>query len=59
MNAPTIMLLKGDRWEWPLPPSPEPLFFENDIGLRYEAEHVRQCLLDGNYLAITGFCTAG
>ncbi|XP_077169986.1 trans-1,2-dihydrobenzene-1,2-diol dehydrogenase [Paroedura picta] len=47
MNAPTIMYLKGNRWEWPLPSSPEPLFFENDIGLRYEAEHVRQCLLDG------------
>ncbi|XP_015274030.1 PREDICTED: trans-1,2-dihydrobenzene-1,2-diol dehydrogenase-like [Gekko japonicus] len=47
MNCPTIMFLKGNRWEWPLPPSPEPLFFENDIGLRYEAEHVRQCLLEG------------
>nr|XP_056720003.1 trans-1,2-dihydrobenzene-1,2-diol dehydrogenase-like [Euleptes europaea] len=47
MNAPTIMFLKGQRCEWPLPPSPEPLFFENDMGLRYEAEHVRQCLLKG------------
>lgn len=48
MNSPTIMFLKGSRWEWPLPPSPEPLFFKHDIGLRYEAEHVRQCLLNGN-----------
>ncbi|XP_062994638.1 trans-1,2-dihydrobenzene-1,2-diol dehydrogenase-like [Elgaria multicarinata webbii] len=47
MNSPTVMFLKGNRWEWPLPPSPEPLFFEHDIGLRYEAEHVRQCLLKG------------
>ncbi|XP_060636463.2 trans-1,2-dihydrobenzene-1,2-diol dehydrogenase-like [Anolis sagrei] len=45
MNSPTVMFLKGSRWEWPLPPSPEPLFFEHDIGLRYEAEHVRHCLL--------------
>uniref|UniRef100_A0A6J0TQT0 Trans-1,2-dihydrobenzene-1,2-diol dehydrogenase n=1 Tax=Pogona vitticeps TaxID=103695 RepID=A0A6J0TQT0_9SAUR len=45
MNSPTIMFVKGNRWEWPLPPSPEHLYFENDIGLRYEAEHVRQCLL--------------
>ncbi|XP_033026749.1 trans-1,2-dihydrobenzene-1,2-diol dehydrogenase-like [Lacerta agilis] len=47
MNSPTVMFLKGKRWEWPLPTSPEPLFFEHDIGLRYEAEHVRQCLLKG------------
>ncbi|XP_066486440.1 trans-1,2-dihydrobenzene-1,2-diol dehydrogenase-like [Tiliqua scincoides] len=47
MNSPTVMFLKGNRWEWPLPPSPEPLFFKHDIGLRYEAEHVRQCLLKG------------
>ncbi|XP_053121815.1 trans-1,2-dihydrobenzene-1,2-diol dehydrogenase-like [Hemicordylus capensis] len=47
MNSPTIMFLKGNCWEWPLPPSPEPLFFKHDMGLRYEAEHVRQCLLKG------------
>ncbi|XP_054850591.1 trans-1,2-dihydrobenzene-1,2-diol dehydrogenase-like [Eublepharis macularius] len=47
MNSPTVMFVKGNRWEWPLPPSPEHLYFENDIGLRYEAEHVRQCLLKG------------
>ncbi|XP_061444670.1 trans-1,2-dihydrobenzene-1,2-diol dehydrogenase-like [Rhineura floridana] len=47
MNSPTVMFLKGNQWEWPLPPSPEPLYFEHDIGLRYEAEHVRQCLLKG------------
>ncbi|XP_077773236.1 trans-1,2-dihydrobenzene-1,2-diol dehydrogenase-like isoform X2 [Podarcis muralis] len=47
MNSPTVMFLKGKRWEWPLPTSPEPLFFEHDIGLRYEAEHVRLCLLKG------------
>ncbi|XP_042328856.1 trans-1,2-dihydrobenzene-1,2-diol dehydrogenase-like [Sceloporus undulatus] len=45
MNSPTVMFVKGSRWEWPLPSSPEPLYFEHDIGLRYEAEHVRQCLL--------------
>uniref|UniRef100_A0A8D0B969 Trans-1,2-dihydrobenzene-1,2-diol dehydrogenase n=1 Tax=Salvator merianae TaxID=96440 RepID=A0A8D0B969_SALMN len=47
MNSPTIMFVKEKQWEWPLPPSPEPLFFKNDIGLRYEAEHVRQCLMKG------------
>ncbi|XP_063159108.1 trans-1,2-dihydrobenzene-1,2-diol dehydrogenase [Candoia aspera] len=47
MNSPTTMFLKGNRWEWPLPPSPEPLYFEHDIGLRYEAEHVRECLQKG------------
>ncbi|XP_062994639.1 trans-1,2-dihydrobenzene-1,2-diol dehydrogenase-like [Elgaria multicarinata webbii] len=47
MNSPTVMFLKGDRWEWPLPPSLESLFFKESIGLRYEAEHVRQCLQKG------------
>ncbi|XP_044303655.1 trans-1,2-dihydrobenzene-1,2-diol dehydrogenase-like [Varanus komodoensis] len=47
MNSPTVMFLKGNQWEWPLPPSPEPLFFAHDIGLRYEAEHIRHCLSKG------------
>ncbi|KAM6452396.1 trans-1,2-dihydrobenzene-1,2-diol dehydrogenase-like isoform 1-T1 [Liasis olivaceus] len=47
MNSPTILFMKGNRWEWPLPPSPEPLYFKHDIGLRYEAEHVRECLRKG------------
>ncbi|KAL7975791.1 hypothetical protein Chor_014951, partial [Crotalus horridus] len=32
MNSPTIMFLKGNRWECPLPPSPEPLYFKHNIG---------------------------
>ncbi|KAL7977409.1 hypothetical protein Chor_009358 [Crotalus horridus] len=47
MNCPTIMFLKGNRWECPLPPSPEPLYFKHNIGFRYQIEHVRECLENG------------
>ncbi|XP_058036618.1 trans-1,2-dihydrobenzene-1,2-diol dehydrogenase [Ahaetulla prasina] len=47
MNSPTVMFLKGNRWEWPLPPSPEPLYFKHNIGFRYQIEHVRECLENG------------
>ncbi|XP_070584654.1 trans-1,2-dihydrobenzene-1,2-diol dehydrogenase [Erythrolamprus reginae] len=47
MNCPTVMFLKGNRWEWPLSASPEPLFFKHNIGFRYQIEHVRECLENG------------
>uniref|UniRef100_A0A8C5RWU7 Trans-1,2-dihydrobenzene-1,2-diol dehydrogenase n=1 Tax=Laticauda laticaudata TaxID=8630 RepID=A0A8C5RWU7_LATLA len=47
MNSPTVMFLKGNRWEWPLPPSPERLYFKHNIGFRYQIEHVRECLENG------------
>ncbi|XP_006274914.1 trans-1,2-dihydrobenzene-1,2-diol dehydrogenase [Alligator mississippiensis] len=47
MSKPTDMLFNGERWECPLPPPSQPLNFERDTGLRYEAQHVRECLLQG------------
>ncbi|KAG8140445.1 hypothetical protein E2320_003106 [Naja naja] len=47
MNSPTVMFLKENRWEWPLPPSPERLYFKHNIGFRYQIEHVRECLENG------------
>uniref|UniRef100_A0A8C0FY28 Trans-1,2-dihydrobenzene-1,2-diol dehydrogenase n=1 Tax=Chelonoidis abingdonii TaxID=106734 RepID=A0A8C0FY28_CHEAB len=35
------------RHECPLPPPAQPLNFSNGTGMRYEAQHVRQCLLQG------------
>nr|XP_020648528.1 trans-1,2-dihydrobenzene-1,2-diol dehydrogenase-like [Pogona vitticeps] len=45
--CPTELVVNGQRESFPLPPSPMPVHFSNSIGLRYEAEHVRQCLLQG------------
>ncbi|XP_074926635.1 trans-1,2-dihydrobenzene-1,2-diol dehydrogenase-like [Chelonoidis abingdonii] len=38
---------RGQRHECPLPPPAQPLNFSNGTGMRYEAQHVRQCLLQG------------
>ncbi|TFJ96363.1 adrenodoxin-like [Platysternon megacephalum] len=45
--APTTMLVNNQRHECPLPPPAQPLNFSNGTGMRYEAQHVRQCLLQG------------
>ncbi|XP_072832786.2 trans-1,2-dihydrobenzene-1,2-diol dehydrogenase [Pogona vitticeps] len=45
--CPIELVVNGQRESFPLPPSPMPVHFSNSIGLRYEAEHVRQCLLQG------------
>uniref|UniRef100_A0A8C7E2A3 Trans-1,2-dihydrobenzene-1,2-diol dehydrogenase n=1 Tax=Naja naja TaxID=35670 RepID=A0A8C7E2A3_NAJNA len=47
IDFPTVMFLKENRWEWPLPPSPERLYFKHNIGFRYQIEHVRECLENG------------
>ncbi|XP_074875098.1 trans-1,2-dihydrobenzene-1,2-diol dehydrogenase [Buteo buteo] len=45
MNCPTELVV-GDRRElFPLPPPSQPLNFPHGTGLRYEAQHVRECLL--------------
>ncbi|KAM6452394.1 trans-1,2-dihydrobenzene-1,2-diol dehydrogenase-like [Liasis olivaceus] len=45
--CPTEMVINGQHEEFPLPPPPLKMHFTNSTGLRYEAEHVRQCLLKG------------
>ncbi|CAM5173577.1 unnamed protein product [Eretmochelys imbricata] len=45
--APTTMIVNHQRHECPLPPAPQPLNFSNGTGMRYEAQHVRECLLRG------------
>ncbi|NXC07585.1 DHDH dehydrogenase, partial [Orthonyx spaldingii] len=47
MNCPTELLWGGRRELFPLPPPQEPLNFPHSTGLRYEAQHVRECLLQG------------
>uniref|UniRef100_A0A8C8SV67 Trans-1,2-dihydrobenzene-1,2-diol dehydrogenase n=1 Tax=Pelusios castaneus TaxID=367368 RepID=A0A8C8SV67_9SAUR len=47
MYAPTTMTVKGERQDCPLPPPSQPLNFSNGTGMRYEAQHVRECLLQG------------
>ncbi|XP_039909671.2 LOW QUALITY PROTEIN: trans-1,2-dihydrobenzene-1,2-diol dehydrogenase [Hirundo rustica] len=47
MNCPTELLWGGHRERFPLPPPAEPLNFPHSTGLRYEAQHVRECLLQG------------
>ncbi|XP_053824349.1 trans-1,2-dihydrobenzene-1,2-diol dehydrogenase isoform X1 [Vidua chalybeata] len=47
MNCPTELLWGGRRERFPLPPPAEPLNFPHSTGLRYEAQHVRECLLQG------------
>ncbi|KAM4751785.1 trans-1,2-dihydrobenzene-1,2-diol dehydrogenase [Cyanocitta cristata] len=47
MNCPTELLFGGRRELFPLPPPSEPLNFPHSTGLRYEAQHVRECLLQG------------
>ncbi|XP_066484691.1 trans-1,2-dihydrobenzene-1,2-diol dehydrogenase-like [Tiliqua scincoides] len=45
--CPTEVVVNGQHEEFPLTPPPQKLHFLNSTGLRYEAEHVRQCLLRG------------
>ncbi|XP_065514075.1 trans-1,2-dihydrobenzene-1,2-diol dehydrogenase [Caloenas nicobarica] len=59
MNCPTELVLGGGpqdggpqaggprRELFPLPPPDQPLNFPHGTGLRYEAQHVRECLLKG------------
>ncbi|XP_073706768.1 trans-1,2-dihydrobenzene-1,2-diol dehydrogenase-like [Garra rufa] len=47
MHCPTILELNGNKTEFPLPEPGLPLNFHNSTGLRYEAEEVRRCLLNG------------
>ncbi|NWW59749.1 DHDH dehydrogenase, partial [Ifrita kowaldi] len=47
MNCPTELLFGGCRELFPLPLPSEPLNFPHSTGLRYEAQHVRECLLQG------------
>ncbi|KAK2894390.1 hypothetical protein QQF64_012782 [Cirrhinus molitorella] len=47
MHAPTIVEVNGEKTEFPLPEPGLPLNFHNSTGLRYEAEEVRRCLLEG------------
>ncbi|XP_066426106.1 trans-1,2-dihydrobenzene-1,2-diol dehydrogenase [Molothrus aeneus] len=47
MNCPTELLWGGRRERFPLPPTAEPPNFPHSAGLRYEAQHVRECLLRG------------
>ncbi|XP_064359669.1 trans-1,2-dihydrobenzene-1,2-diol dehydrogenase [Dromaius novaehollandiae] len=47
MNCPTELEVGGQREHFPLPPPALPLCFAHGTGLRYEAQHVRECLLRG------------
>ncbi|KPP74742.1 trans-1,2-dihydrobenzene-1,2-diol dehydrogenase-like, partial [Scleropages formosus] len=45
--CPTHVVVNGKETEYTLPEPAMPLNFTNSTGLRYEAEEVRQCLLNG------------
>uniref|UniRef100_A0A7N5K462 Dihydrodiol dehydrogenase n=1 Tax=Ailuropoda melanoleuca TaxID=9646 RepID=A0A7N5K462_AILME len=46
--CPTELVVKGERKEFPLPPTPcKELNFINGAGMVYEARHVRECLRKG------------
>ncbi|XP_027487951.1 trans-1,2-dihydrobenzene-1,2-diol dehydrogenase, partial [Corapipo altera] len=47
MNCPTELIWGGNKEVFPLPPPSQPLNFSNGTGLRFEAQHVRECLLQG------------
>ncbi|KAL2088837.1 hypothetical protein ACEWY4_015736 [Coilia grayii] len=47
MWCPTSLVVNGKETPYPLPEPYLPLNFLNSIGMRYEAEEVRQCLLKG------------
>nr|XP_060636466.1 trans-1,2-dihydrobenzene-1,2-diol dehydrogenase-like [Anolis sagrei ordinatus] len=45
--CPQKLVINGQKEEFPLPAPSQKLNFPSGTGLRYEAEHVRQCLLKG------------
>jgi len=45
--CPTTLLSPSGKYHFPLPTSDKKFHFPNSAGLCYEAEHVRQCLLNG------------
>ncbi|XP_053121602.1 trans-1,2-dihydrobenzene-1,2-diol dehydrogenase-like [Hemicordylus capensis] len=45
--SPTQLVVNGHAEEFPLPASSQKLNFPNGTGMCYQAEHVRQCLLQG------------
>ncbi|XP_042328860.1 trans-1,2-dihydrobenzene-1,2-diol dehydrogenase-like [Sceloporus undulatus] len=45
--CPQELVINGQKEEFPLPSPSQKLNFAGSTGLRYEAEHVRQCLLQG------------
>ncbi|KAM9826712.1 trans-1,2-dihydrobenzene-1,2-diol dehydrogenase-like isoform 1-T1 [Syngnathus typhle] len=47
MHCPTRLVVNDKVSEYPLPEPDLPLNFTNSTGLRYEAEEVRRCLLQG------------
>ncbi|XP_067408338.1 trans-1,2-dihydrobenzene-1,2-diol dehydrogenase-like [Emydura macquarii macquarii] len=47
MWSPTELVVNGQQEEFPLPAPSQHLHFPYSTGLRYEARHVRQCLLKG------------
>lgn len=47
MWCPTVLVVNGQETQYPLPSTSHPLNYINSVGLRYEAEEVRQCLLKG------------
>ncbi|KAM9410640.1 dihydrodiol dehydrogenase, tandem duplicate 1 [Pholidichthys leucotaenia] len=47
MHCPTTLVVNNKKTEYPVPEPCLPLNFINSTGLRYEAEEVRQCLLQG------------
>ena len=49
LNCPTELIWEGKKEVFPLPPPVEPLNFPGSTGLRYEAQHVRECLLKGEW----------
>lgn len=52
MWCPTSLMVNGVETRYPLPEPGLPLNFLNSTGMRYEAEEVRRCLLNGNNAAI-------
>uniref|UniRef100_A0A4W3J4B1 Trans-1,2-dihydrobenzene-1,2-diol dehydrogenase n=1 Tax=Callorhinchus milii TaxID=7868 RepID=A0A4W3J4B1_CALMI len=47
MWCPTRLVVNREKQEFPLPEPSQPLNFPHSMGLRYEAEEVRQCLQKG------------
>lgn len=50
MWCPTTLEVNGKGTLFPLPEPGMPLNFTNSTGLRYEADEVRHCLLQGELL---------